>query len=102
MPRFGSPTESGVGPFVAAVDQGTTGTRCILFDASGEPRASAYREHAQLTPEPGWVEHDPEEIWEATAAVIRDALAQARLAGPGARRIAAVGGTDQRATTVLS
>ena len=95
----GSDTQAGAGPLVAAVDQGTTGTRCILFDASGEPRATAYREHAQLTPEPGWVEHDPEEIWEATASVIRDALAQA--GGPRARRIAAVGVTNQRETTVL-
>ncbi len=89
------------GPLVAAIDQGTTGTRCILFDASGHPRASAYREHTQLTPQPGWVEHDAEEVWEATAAVIRDALAKAGLTGAEARRIAAVGVTNQRETTVL-
>src|SRR5260370_1406982 len=99
MPRSGSNDESGAGPFVAAVDQGTTGARCILFAASRQPRASGYREHAQLPPEPGWVEPDPDEIWGATATVIRDALAQA--GGPGARRIAAVGVTNQRETTVL-
>jgi len=102
MPDAGGPDAGGrSGPFVAAIDQGTTGTRCILFDASGHPRASAYREHTQLTPQPGWVEHDAEEIWEATAAVIRDALAKAGPAGEGARRIAAVGVTNQRETTVL-
>jgi glycerol kinase len=89
------------GPFVAAVDQGTTGTRCILFDASGHPRATAYREHAQLTPQPGWVEHDADEVWAATAEVIRDALAQAGLSGAATHRIAAVGVTNQRETTVL-
>jgi len=89
------------GPLVAAVDQGTTGTRCIIFDASGRPRSSAYREHAQLTPQPGWVEHDAEEIWDATASVIREALAKADLSGGGTGRIAAVGVTNQRETTVL-
>ncbi|HYM91624.1 MAG TPA: glycerol kinase GlpK [bacterium] len=92
---------AGSGPYVAAIDQGTTGTRCIVFDTSGKPRANAYREHAQLTPEPGWVEHDAEEIWGATAAVVRDALAQAGLVGPRARLLAGVGVTNQRETTVL-
>jgi glycerol kinase len=96
VPQLGA-----AGPLVAAIDQGTTGTRCIIFDASGLPRARAYREHAQLTPQPGWVEHDPEEIWDATAAVVREALAQAGLSGEGIRRIAAVGVTNQRETTVL-
>ena len=89
------------GPFVAAIDQGTTGTRCILFDAAGRPCASAYREHAQFTPQPGWVEHDAEEIWDATAAVVRDTLAAAGLSGHAGRAIAAVGVTNQRETTVL-
>ena len=95
------PPLDAAGPLVAAIDQGTTGTRCILFDGSGLPRAGAYREHAQLTPQPGWVEHDPEEIWDATEAVVREALAQAGLSGQGVRRIAAVGITNQRETTVL-
>jgi glycerol kinase len=89
------------GPLVAAVDQGTTGTRCIIFDAAGRPQATAYREHAQLMPQPGWVEHDAEEVWEATATVIRDAVDRAGLSGGRAGRIAAVGITNQRETTVL-
>ena len=91
----------GSGPLVAAIDQGTTGTRCILFDAAGRQRASAYEEHAQLTPQPGWVEHDPEEIWQKTVDVIRGALGQAGLADAAAGRLAAVGVTNQRETSVL-
>jgi glycerol kinase len=86
------------GPLVAAIDQGTTGTRCILFDAAGQTVAGAYEEHSQLTPQPGWVEHDPEEIWEKTVRVIRGALSRA---GGAADRLAAVGVTNQRETTVL-
>ncbi len=81
--------------YLAAIDQGTTGTRCILFDLSGRAVASAYREHRQIFPQPGWVEHDPVEIWERTAEVSDEAL---RTAPPG--RIAAVGITNQRETTV--
>src|SRR2546428_8239917 len=91
---------AGAGPLVAAIDQGTTGTRCILFDGAGRQRASAYEEHVQLTPQPGWVEHDPEEIWEKTAGVIRKALAQAGLAGNAAGRIAALRVAHQRQATV--
>ncbi len=104
LPRVHAPgpgPAAGPGPYVAAIDQGTTGTRCILFDAAGRPGASAYAEHAQLTPQPGWVEHDPEEIWETTARVIREALARPGLAGSVARKVAAVGVTNQRETTVL-
>ena len=64
-------------------------------------RASAYEEHAQLTPQPGWVEHDPEEIWQKTVDVIRGALGQAGLADGAAGRLAAVGVTNQRETSVL-
>lgn len=93
----GSP---GTGPYVAAIDQGTTGTRCILFGADGRIVASAYAEHAQITPRPGWVEHDPEEILDATCRVVREALARAGLAeAPG--RVAAVGVANQRETVVL-
>lgn len=92
---------AGAGPLVAAIDQGTTGTRCILFDAAGRARATAYEEHAQLTPQPGWVEHDPEEIWEKTTRVIQGALAGAGLTGGAAGRIAAIGVTNQRETIVL-
>ncbi|HKX18629.1 MAG TPA: glycerol kinase GlpK [bacterium] len=89
---------------IAAVDQGTTGTRCIVFDEAGRPLASAYVEHRQLTPRPGWVEHDPEEIWGATARVVAEALdrAAARSAASSRRPpLAAVGITNQRETVVV-
>ena len=63
--------------YVLAIDQGTTSTRAIVFDASGRPVASAQKELLQIFPRPGLVEHDPEEIWSATVAVCRDALAKA-------------------------
>jgi glycerol kinase len=81
-----------------AIDQGTTSTRAIVFDAALTPLASAQIELPQIYPEPGWVEHDPEEIWTATVATVRDALAKARLA---ARDIAAIGITNQRETTIV-
>ena len=85
-------------PTIAAIDQGTTSTRCILFDGAGRPCGQAQREHRQLYPQPGWVEHDPIEIWDTTQAVIRAALAAAD-AGPGS--VSAVGITNQRETTLL-
>ena len=84
--------------YVAAIDQGTTGTRCILFDHSGKPVIWAYEEHEQIYPQPGWVEHKPTEIWEKTQRVIRQALTQGNIPS-GA--IAAVGITNQRETTVV-
>ncbi|HEX7251665.1 MAG TPA: glycerol kinase GlpK [Thermoanaerobaculia bacterium] len=81
--------------YVAAIDQGTTGTRCFLFDRDGTPVASAYREHRQIFPRPGWVEHDPEEIRDRVAQVVTDALRGAPR-GP----ILAVGVTNQRETVV--
>lgn len=84
--------------FVAAVDQGTTSTRCILFDAAGRIAASASAEHRQIFPQPGWVEHDPAEIWERAQQVMAAALQQA---GATAADIAAVGVTNQRETTVI-
>ena len=83
---------------ILAIDQGTTSTRSVVFDAEGEVRGQAQRELHQHYPEPGWVEHDPEEIWQATLATAREALAAAKL---GARDIAGVGITNQRETTVL-
>jgi glycerol kinase len=88
-------------PYVAAIDQGTTGTRCIVFDASGRPITSAYEEHTQITPQPGWVEHDPEEIWEKTGHVIQQAVTRSGLAGGASSHLAAVGVTNQRETTLL-
>ena len=83
---------------VAAIDQGTTSSRCILFDRAGRPVASHQLEHAQITPRPGWVEHDADEILERVRTCIRVAL---RDAGADARALAAVGISDQRETTVV-
>jgi len=83
---------------ILAIDQGTTSTRSVVFDAAGEVRGQAQRELRQYYPEPGWVEHDAVEIWEATLATAREALASAKL---GAREIAGIGITNQRETTVL-
>ncbi|HSI34558.1 MAG TPA: glycerol kinase GlpK [Tepidisphaeraceae bacterium] len=83
--------------FVAAIDQGTTSTRCILFDRAGTPCASAQKEHRQIMPRPGWVEHDPAEIRDRTDEVIRGAMASA---GATAADVAAVGVANQRETTV--
>ncbi|WP_343445291.1 glycerol kinase GlpK [Micromonospora schwarzwaldensis] len=86
------------GEFVAAIDQGTTSSRCIVFDADGEIVAAAQREHRQIFPRPGWVEHDAEEIWTNVEHVVREALAGADL---GPEHLAAVGITNQRETTVV-
>ncbi len=84
--------------YIAALDQGTTGTRCILFDHQGHPVTWSYEEHRQIYPQPGWVEHDPLEIWEKTQKVIRQTLTQGNIQSG---RIAAVGITNQRETTVV-
>jgi glycerol kinase len=84
--------------YVAAIDQGTTSTRCIVFDRSGSPVAVAQQEHAQLFPQPGWVEHDAAEIWMRTQQVVAQALDLGGLV-PG--DLAAIGVTNQRETTVL-
>jgi len=88
--------------YIAAIDQGTTGTRCILFDHSGQPAYWAYAEHTQIYPQPGWVEHNPLEIWTKTQRVVRQTLHQAGI-GPDtvAQAIAAVGITNQRETTLV-
>jgi glycerol kinase len=81
---------------ILAIDQGTTGTRAIVFDRGGRALASSYEEFPQYFPRPGWVEHDPGEIWRSVYRTIQRALT----AVPG-RTIAAVGITNQRETTVL-
>jgi glycerol kinase len=81
--------------YLAAIDQGTTGTRCIIFDLSGAQVASAYREHRQIYPRPGWVEHDPAEIW----ARVQEVTAEAVRAAPRGRLLS-VGITNQRETVV--
>lgn len=83
---------------VLAIDQGTTSTRCIVFNRTGSPIASSQKEHRQLFPRAGWVEHDPEEIWNATQDVVRNVLQHANLAP---KDIVAVGVTNQRETTVV-
>lgn len=84
--------------YIMALDQGTTSSRCIIFDHSGAMLASAQREFAQHYPKPGWVEHDAAEIWETTLEVARGAMAKA---GLSAADIAAIGITNQRETTVV-
>ena len=84
--------------YIAAIDQGTTSTRCIVFDHAGAIVALAQKEHRQITPQPGWVEHDPMEILANTIEVAGAALARA---GIVAADLAAVGLTNQRETTVL-
>ena len=84
--------------YVGAIDQGTTSTRFILFDEAGEVVTLARREHAQICPQPGWVEHDATEIWRNTLAVIDDALAKASAVKSD---LAAIGVANQRETTVL-
>ena len=81
-----------------AIDQGTTSTRAIAFDGALQPLASAQQELSQIYPAPGEVEHDPEEIWTATVATVRSAMAKAGLAG---KDIAGIGITNQRETTVV-
>jgi glycerol kinase len=84
--------------YVAALDQGTTSTRCILFDHAGNISGVDQKEHKQIYPKPGWVEHDPLEIWERTQQVMRGALDKSGIA---AADVAAVGITNQRETTVV-
>jgi glycerol kinase len=87
-----------VADFLLAIDQGTTSTRAILFDAALTPIATAAQELRQVYPAPGWVEHDPEEIWSATVATVREALAKA---GASAGDVAGIGIANQRETTIL-
>jgi glycerol kinase len=82
---------------ILAIDQGTTGTTCIVFDELGRPVGRAYREFRQHFPKPGWVEHDAAEIWDVTRAVAREAL---DAAGAKGGDLAAIGITNQRETVV--
>lgn len=84
--------------YVGAIDQGTTSTRFIVFDREARIVAVAQKEHLQIYPRAGWVEHDPEEIWTRTQEVIQAALAQAKLS---ANDLAAIGITNQRETTLM-
>src|SRR5512134_536538 len=84
--------------YVGAVDQGTTSTRFMIFDHSGGVVGVDQKEHEQIYPQPGWVEHDPKEIWARTTDVIDGAL---KKTGLSASDLAAVGVTNQRETTVV-
>jgi glycerol kinase len=84
--------------YVAAIDQGTTSSRCIVFDRQGRVVGVAQREHEQIFPRPGWVEHDPETIWRNTEFVLGEVL---KTTGLDAGDITAVGVTNQRETTVV-
>ena len=84
--------------YLMALDQGTTSSRCILFDRNGTVCGSAQKEFRQFYPQAGWVEHDPMEIWSTQMGVAREAMERA---GIDYRDIAAVGITNQRETTIL-
>jgi glycerol kinase len=84
--------------YILALDQGTTSSRAIVFDHGGRSVAVAQKEFAQIYPKPGWVEHDPVEIWASQSAMAAEALARANLSGDA---VAAVGVTNQRETTVV-
>src|SRR5208283_4935581 len=84
--------------YIGAIDQGTTSSRFIMFDRSGCIVSAAQREHEQIYPKPGWVEHDAEEIWRRTNDVIQEVMT-ARGLRP--KDLAAIGITNQRETTVV-
>jgi glycerol kinase len=87
-----------VAKYAAALDQGTTSTRCMIFNHGGEVVSVAQKEHEQIYPKPGWVEHDPKEIWARTQEVMDEALDSA---GASAGDISGLGITNQRETTVV-
>ncbi len=84
--------------YIAAIDQGTTSTRCIIFDRQGNIVSVGQKEHKQIYPQPGWVEHDPDEIWQNTLEVVALSRINARIQTSD---IAAIGITNQRETTVV-
>src|SRR5437870_13168518 len=85
------------GTYVAAIDQGTTSSRCMIFGRQGNVVAVDQKEHAQILPRPGWVEHNPEEIWQRTQEVVRGALSKG---GVRREQVASIGITNQRETTL--
>src|SRR5215472_6130073 len=85
-------------PYILAIDQGTTSTRAVVYDGAGRSLGSAGRELTQHYPQPGWVEHDAEEIWDSVVDVVPRALADARI---DAIQLRAIGLTNQRETVVL-
>lgn len=93
-----STSSHGNGPFIAAIDQGTTSSRCIVFDKDGRIVSVDQKEHEQIFPKPGWVEHDATEIWNNVQQVVDSAVEKAGLT---AADVKAIGITNQRETTVL-
>ena len=83
---------------ILALDQGTTSSRAIVLDHSGEIVSMAQKEFRQIFPQPGWVEHDPDEIWSSQISVAHAALAKAQVSS---KDVAAIGIANQRETTVL-
>ena len=84
--------------YIMALDQGTTSSRCILFDKAGSIHSMSQKEFTQIYPKPGWVEHNPKEIWSTQLSVATECMA---MAGVEAEQIAAIGITNQRETTIL-
>jgi glycerol kinase len=84
--------------YVMALDQGTTSSRCIIFDKQGKMKSIAQKEFTQIYPKPGWVEHDPMEIWSSQISVATEAMAKL---GITADQIASIGITNQRETTIV-
>jgi glycerol kinase len=85
-------------PGILAIDQGTTGSTCLVIDRDGRITGRAYQEFTQYFPQPGWVEHDASEIWEVTRGVAREALQRSRSEGT---EVVGIGITNQRETIVL-
>ena len=86
-----------MGKYIIALDQGTTSSRCILFDREGKICSVAQKEFTQIYPQPGWVEHDPMEIWSSQLAVAMEAMGKI---GAHYSDISAIGITNQRETTI--
>ncbi|CDR12827.1 glycerol kinase GlpK [Streptomyces iranensis] len=93
-----SASSHGQGPFIAAIDQGTTSSRCIVFDRDGRIVSVDQKEHEQIFPKPGWVEHNATEIWENVKEVVAGAITKAEIT---AVDVKAIGITNQRETTLL-
>lgn len=93
-----SSSSSSSPPFVGALDQGTSSTRFVVFDKKGQVVSSVQKEHQQFYPQPGWVQHDPNEIWDNSAQVMAETMEKA---GIGPKDVASIGITNQRETTVV-
>ncbi|MFF0725183.1 FGGY family carbohydrate kinase, partial [Streptomyces sp. NPDC004134] len=95
---YSAPSPQRPGPFIAAIDQGTTSSRCIVFDTDGRIVSVDQKEHEQIFPKPGWVEHNATEIWRNVQQVVDGAVTKA---GITRADVKAIGITNQRETTLL-